>query len=59
MKKSDRYICRKVLQTELSVAADCLQRMDYGQARKLILQVLERVKEYDLPGGKNEAAPPA
>lgn len=46
------YISRRVLRTELKAAADCIEKMDYGYARKLVLRCLERVDEYDLPGGK-------
>ena len=52
--KQKHYISRAVLRTELSVAADCIIMANFGEARKIINQVLDRVEEYDLPGGKKE-----
>jgi len=53
-KKSKRYISRAVLKTEMSVIAQCVAEQNYGRARELVLDVLERVEEYDLPGGEKK-----
>lgn len=50
--KNKRLISRAVLQTELHMIAVCIEEQNYGHAKNLTLQVLERVREYDLPGGE-------
>ena len=52
MKK--KLISRRVLRTELNMAMTCIERMNYGYARDIIQQVLDRVMEYDLNGNVNE-----
>lgn len=54
MKKSNRLISNRVLQTELSFAMTCIDTMNYGYAKKTIQQVLDRVKEYDLQTPKHD-----
>jgi len=53
-KQSKRYISRAVLKTEMSVIAQCVAEQNYGRVRELVLDVLERVEEYDLPGGEKK-----
>jgi len=43
-----KKISNKILQTELSVAIQWIEEMNFGSAKKIINQVLNRVKEYDL-----------
>jgi len=45
MKK--RLISNRVLQTELSMAMQYIDRHDFGYAKECIEDVLDRVKEYD------------
>ena len=44
-----KKISNKILQTELSVAIQWIEEMNFGSAKKIIQQVLSRVEEYDLP----------
>ena len=46
-----RHISRTVLRTELRVAMESIENMNFGSARYVLEQILERVNEYDLPGG--------
>ena len=46
-KKAKRYISRAVLQRALSVAAEAIAEQNYGAARELVLNILERVEECD------------
>ena len=49
MKLKTKKISRRVLYTELSVAIQWIEEMNFGSAKKIINQVLSRVEEYDLP----------
>ena len=49
MKLKTKKISRRVLCTELSVAIQWIEEMNFGSAKKIINQVLSRVEEYDLP----------
>jgi hypothetical protein len=49
--KKKRLISRCVLETELSFAMQLIDQHNFGYARNEIEKILERVKEYDLPGG--------
>lgn len=46
--KTKKFITRRVLQTELSMIVHCIDKMNFGYARELATQVLDRVKEYDM-----------
>ena len=43
-----KLISNRVLQTELRVAINHIDDHNFGYAREIISQVLDRVKEYDL-----------
>ena len=49
--KPKRLISLRVLRTELSVAMQYIDSMDFGYAKRIIADVLARVEQYDL---KNE-----
>lgn len=43
-----KKISRAVLKTELAVAVEEIEVANYGAAKNIIMQILERVMEYDL-----------
>lgn len=40
------------MRTQLSMSMSYIERMNYGYARDIIKQVLDRVREYDLADNK-------
>lgn len=45
--KNKRGISVKVLHTELSMAIQLIEEANYGNAKMLIQQIFDRVKEYE------------